>query len=127
MVFIVAALLHPRIQKTAQKELDAVTMRERLPTFEDRPRLPFVDAICKEVIRWWPITPLGKLPTAKQLTSPKQKCNDGQVYRTQTREMTYTRVSLSPKVGIVMCKFISVSAQADLYLRRDGGDEHMVR
>ncbi|KAI0278758.1 cytochrome P450 [Russula aff. rugulosa BPL654] len=59
MVFIVAALLHPEIQKVAQEELDAVTMRERLPTFEDRPRLPFVDAICKEVIRWRPITPLG--------------------------------------------------------------------
>jgi cytochrome P450 len=61
MVFIVAALLHPGIQKMAQDELDAVTMRERLPMFEDRPRLPFVDAICKEVIRWRPITPLGKL------------------------------------------------------------------
>jgi cytochrome P450 len=61
MVFIVAALLHPEIQKMAQEELDAVTMRERLPTFEDRPRLPFVDAICKEVIRWRPITPLGEL------------------------------------------------------------------
>lgn len=61
MVFIVAALLHPRIQKMAQDELDIVTMRERLPTFEDRPRLPFVDAICKEVIRWRPISPLGEL------------------------------------------------------------------
>lgn len=61
MVFIVAALRHPGIQKMAQEELDAVTMRERLPTFEDRSRLPFVDAICKEVIRWRPITPLGEL------------------------------------------------------------------
>ncbi|KAI0280320.1 cytochrome P450 [Russula aff. rugulosa BPL654] len=34
-------------------------MRERLPTFEDRPRLPFVDAICKEVKRWRPAVPLG--------------------------------------------------------------------
>jgi cytochrome P450 len=61
MIFIVAALLHPEIQKTAQGELDAVTMRERLPTFEDRPRLPYVDAICKEVTRWRPIAPLGEL------------------------------------------------------------------
>jgi cytochrome P450 len=61
IVFILAALLHPKIQKTAQEELDAVTMRERLPTFEDRSMLPFVDAICKEVIRWRPITPLGEL------------------------------------------------------------------
>jgi len=61
MPFFVAALLRPEIQTMAQRELDAVTMRERLPTFEDRPRLPFVDAICKEVIRWRPAVPLGEL------------------------------------------------------------------
>ena len=60
MTFFVAALLHPDIQITARKEIDAVTGRERLPTFEDLPRLPFVDAICKEVLRWKPAVPLGK-------------------------------------------------------------------
>jgi len=59
MSFVVAALLHPDIQAMAQKELDATTRRERLPTFEDRPALPFVDAICKEVLRWKPPVPLG--------------------------------------------------------------------
>ena len=59
MVFIVATLVRPEIQTMAQKELDAVTGRERLPTFEDRSRLPFIDAICKEVLRWKPVTPLG--------------------------------------------------------------------
>ncbi|KAI0253743.1 cytochrome P450 [Lactifluus subvellereus] len=44
---------------TAQGELDAITGRGRLPTFEDRSRLPLVDAICKEVLRWQPVTPLG--------------------------------------------------------------------
>jgi cytochrome P450 len=68
MTFIVAALLHPEIQKKAQEELDAVTMRERLPTFKDRPRLPFVDAICKEVTRWRPITPLCELLASTDLT-----------------------------------------------------------
>ena len=61
MVFFVAALLRPEIQTMAQEELDAVTRRERLPTFDDRSRLPFVDAICQEVVRWRPITPLGEL------------------------------------------------------------------
>ena len=51
----------------AQEELDVVTMRERLPMFEDRPRLPFVDAICKELIRWRPITTLGKLLQSESL------------------------------------------------------------
>ena len=50
MVFVVAVLLHPEVQTMAQKELDAATRGERLPTFEDRLKLPFVDAICKEVI-----------------------------------------------------------------------------
>jgi len=68
MTFIVAALLHPEMQKIAQEELDAVTMRERLPTFEDRPRLPFVDAICQEVTRWRPIAPLGELLASTFLT-----------------------------------------------------------
>jgi hypothetical protein len=45
----------------AQEELDAVTGRERLPTLEDRPRLPFVDAVCKEVCRCRPVLPLGEL------------------------------------------------------------------
>jgi len=57
-----AILLYPDIQKKAQDELDSVTGRERLPTFEDRPRLPFIDAVCKETLRWSPITPLGAFP-----------------------------------------------------------------
>jgi cytochrome P450 len=60
--FLVAMLLHPDIQKRAQAELDSVTGRERLPTFDDRPRLPFVDAVCKEILRWHPITPVGVFP-----------------------------------------------------------------
>ena len=59
MAFVVAVLLRPEVQTMAQKELDAVTRRERLPTFEDRSKLPFVDAIFREVIRWKPVTPLG--------------------------------------------------------------------
>ena len=57
----VAMMLYPDIQKRVQKELDSVTGRERLPTFEDRPMLPLVDAVCKEVLRWRPITPVGEL------------------------------------------------------------------
>jgi Cytochrome P450 len=49
----------PRHKRKAQEELDAVTGRERLPNFGDRRRLPFVDAMCKEVLRWRPVAPLG--------------------------------------------------------------------
>ena len=62
MSLFVAILLHPEIQKKAQDELDSVVGRERLPTFEDRPRLPFINAMCKETLRWRPTTPLGVFP-----------------------------------------------------------------
>lgn len=52
-------LRYPDIQKKAHDELDSVIGRERFPTFEDRPRLPFIDAVCKEALRWNPVTPLG--------------------------------------------------------------------
>jgi len=60
--FIIAMLLYPDMQKKAQVELDSVIGRERLPTFNDRPYLPFIDAVCKEVLRWYPVTPLGAFP-----------------------------------------------------------------
>jgi cytochrome P450 len=59
MSIFVAILLHPEIQTRGQEEVDAVTERERLPTFEDRPRLPFIDVVCKEILRWKPVVPLG--------------------------------------------------------------------
>ena len=59
MSFFLAMSLHPEIMRKAQQELDDVTGRDRLPTFEDRARLPFVEAVCREVSRWRPVVPLG--------------------------------------------------------------------
>jgi len=56
---LIACMLHPEAQKRAQDEIDAVVGRERLPTFDDRSRLPFVDAMCREVLRWRPSVPLA--------------------------------------------------------------------
>jgi cytochrome P450 len=60
MTFFLAMALHPNIMRKVQHDLDAVTGRDRLPTFEDRERLPFIDAVCREVLRWQPVTPLGE-------------------------------------------------------------------
>jgi cytochrome P450 len=57
--FFVAMLLYPDIQKKAQDEIDSVIGRDRLPTFKDRLRLPFVDAVYRETLRWHPVGPLG--------------------------------------------------------------------
>ncbi|KAJ3768549.1 cytochrome P450 [Lentinula raphanica] len=52
---------HPEIARRAQEELDRVVGRERLPTAEDEPNLPYVRAIIKEVQRvhapFWIATP----------------------------------------------------------------------
>lgn len=58
MSLFLAVLLHPEVQRKAQDEIDAVTERKRFPTFEDRLRLPFVDALCREVLRWRPPAPV---------------------------------------------------------------------
>jgi cytochrome P450 len=47
------------MQIKAQAEIDAVVGPNRLPTFEDRDSLPYIEAICKELYRWLPIVPLG--------------------------------------------------------------------
>jgi hypothetical protein len=74
MTFFVAMLLHPDMQKKVQDEIDAVTGRERLPTFEDRPRLPFINAICKELLRWRPVVPLGMSNPPRVTAHAKYRC-----------------------------------------------------
>ncbi|KAF8504989.1 cytochrome P450 [Hysterangium stoloniferum] len=60
-IFIFAMVLYPEAQFTAQKELDKVIGATRLPSLEDRSSLPYVKALCKEVLRWHPLLP-GSLP-----------------------------------------------------------------
>ena len=51
--------LHPEVQKKAQAEIDAVVGPHRLPDFEDRRSLPYINAIIvKESMRWHPVAPL---------------------------------------------------------------------
>lgn len=52
-------ILHPEVLKKAQAEIDAVVGPNRLPTFDDRPLLPYIEAVQKEVLRWRPIAPMG--------------------------------------------------------------------
>lgn len=54
-----AMVAFPEAQRRAQAELDAVVGRARLPTFSDAPRLPYVRAIIKEVLRWRPAIERG--------------------------------------------------------------------
>ncbi|KIJ53468.1 hypothetical protein M422DRAFT_222108 [Sphaerobolus stellatus SS14] len=60
--FLIAMILYPEVQKRGQEELDTV-LGDRLPTLEDRVSLPYINAICEEVLRWRPVVPIG-LPHA---------------------------------------------------------------
>ncbi|KAG2368716.1 cytochrome P450 [Suillus spraguei] len=59
MSFALAMVLYPDVQKRAQVEIDSVVGEDRLPTFEDRVSLPYVESILRETLRWNPVTPLG--------------------------------------------------------------------
>ncbi|KAG1883455.1 cytochrome P450 [Suillus subluteus] len=58
-VFILAMVLFPEVQMKAHALIDAVVGTSRLPTFEDRSSLQYIDAILRETLRWHPILPLS--------------------------------------------------------------------
>ena len=59
--FYLVMVLHPEARRKAQAEIDRVIGGDRLPTLADQSDLPYVNALVKEVLRWNPVGPLGKL------------------------------------------------------------------
>ncbi|KAJ4478327.1 cytochrome P450 1 [Lentinula aciculospora] len=57
--FLLAMCMHPDVQAKAREEIDRVIGKDRLPTFEDRRSLPYVESIYREVMRLDPPIPLG--------------------------------------------------------------------
>ncbi|KAF8803765.1 cytochrome P450 [Phlegmacium glaucopus] len=55
--FFLALALHPEVVRKAQAEIDAVVGNDRLPTFMDRPYLPYINALTMEVFRWNSVVP----------------------------------------------------------------------
>ncbi|KAL4808097.1 cytochrome P450 [Aspergillus unguis] len=56
--FFLAMVLYPEVQRKAQEELDRV-VGDRLPRFDDRANLPYIGALVKEVLRWYPVAVIG--------------------------------------------------------------------
>ncbi|KJA29517.1 hypothetical protein HYPSUDRAFT_33010 [Hypholoma sublateritium FD-334 SS-4] len=50
---------YPEVQSKAQTEIDQVIGSTRLPEFDDRSALPYLEAIYREVMRWSQSLPLG--------------------------------------------------------------------
>jgi cytochrome P450 len=53
-------VLNPEVQKRAQAEIDRVVGSDRLPDFGDRVSMPYIEAVLRETLRFYPIAPLGK-------------------------------------------------------------------
>jgi len=56
--FFLAMVHEPEVQRYAQEEIDRVC-NGRLPDFNDRESLPFIQYIVWEALRWNPVTPMG--------------------------------------------------------------------
>jgi cytochrome P450 len=52
-------VLYPDVQRRAQEEIDSIIGRERLPEPGDKESLPYIEAVCREVLRWHVLGPLG--------------------------------------------------------------------
>ena len=51
MAFILAMLRHPDVLQKAQDEMDRVVGNNRLPDFEDKDSLPYLNALITELYR----------------------------------------------------------------------------
>lgn len=51
--------MFPSALKRAQEEVDRVIGGGRLPRVSDRPRLPYIEAMVKETLRWQNVVPTG--------------------------------------------------------------------
>jgi hypothetical protein len=99
-MFLLAMLLYPEVQVKAQADIDRIIGKDRLPDFDDRPALPYLDAILRETLRWYPVFPMGLYtPYQYSLTSPNVI---SQASRMPQRLVTFTKAILSLKVCILL-------------------------
>ncbi|KAF8817039.1 cytochrome P450 [Phlegmacium glaucopus] len=64
--FFLSMAIYPDAQRKAQDEIDRVIGSNRLPTYDDRKSLPYVEALYREVLRWGPPSPLNTAHTATE-------------------------------------------------------------
>ena len=71
---------YPSVLVRAQAELDSIVGTTRLPTFSDRPNLPYCEAVYEECLRWAAVVPLGQWVLF---------CSDLQAANTENVEQAY--------------------------------------
>jgi hypothetical protein len=96
-------VLFPEVARKAQAEIDIVVGCERLPTFKDRPRLPYINALIKEVLRWNSVTPLGKcIHNVDTKLNWTYVCTPKQAALIAQRRTTSMKVTLSPRGRLLL-------------------------
>lgn len=50
--FFLMMVRHPEVVERAQAEIDSVVGSHRLPNLDDREKLPYIDCIVKELLRY---------------------------------------------------------------------------
>jgi cytochrome P450 len=55
LTLILAFAKYPQVQEKARVEIDAICGSERSPTWSDFQKLPYINAIVKEGMRWRPV------------------------------------------------------------------------
>ncbi|KAJ5902238.1 Cytochrome P450 [Penicillium taxi] len=58
---------NPEVQAAAHAELDHIVGGSRLPTFDDENQLPYIKALCIEILRIRPVAVLGGTPHANSV------------------------------------------------------------
>ncbi|PCH38765.1 cytochrome P450 [Wolfiporia cocos MD-104 SS10] len=59
LTFLLAMVLHPEVYSKVQEEVDRVIGGSRLPNFDDRSSLPYLECVIQETYRWNPPFPLA--------------------------------------------------------------------
>ena len=56
--FFYSMTAFPDVQRKAQQEIDSIVGNDRLVSYEDQDSLPYLQALCREVLRFRPVLPL---------------------------------------------------------------------
>lgn len=120
-VFILAMVHYPEVMRRAQAQIDTVVGRDRLPTFGDRERLPYIEAIIKEVQRWRPVGPIGLPRCTTQVR--QHMILDIEPWSHSRQRTTGTRVTSFRKASIVRTLWSKI--YSCLY-RHHSDHEHLV-
>jgi cytochrome P450 len=110
----------PDIQKKAQAEIFRVIGSSRLPTYDDRASLPYIEALYREVLRWKPPVPLNTAHVTTEadiyngLHIPKGSTFSGSLHVVTFNHSYHRRSDCSKHMVIASKCIISVTQELNM-------------